>query len=370
MTAWHDRMMRATLAGGAMMLALAGCQTARDAATAVAVAPVASAQAVPVLIEADPDMRSLLLALQAQGPKPIETLSAEEARRQPSIADAVRRVQEERGLSTAPRPVARVRDVSIAGPGGPIPARVYVPEGRRPFPVIVYYHGGGWVLADLDTYDASARALASEVNAVVISADYRKGPEHKFPAAHEDAFAAYGWALKNARTYGGDPARIAVVGESAGGNLAINVARLARQHGTQVPLHEVLIYPIAGGSTDTPSYRENENAKPLNKAMMVWFFDKYLRGPGDAREPMIDLVNAPDLADLPPTTIVTAEIDPLRSDGQMLADRLRAAGVPVEAMDYTGVTHEFFGTAPLVAKATEAQSFVSRRLRQAFAAGS
>jgi acetyl esterase/lipase len=354
------------------ILALPACQATKDAAVATAKAPLATAQGLPTVASADPDMAALLLAFQSLDPKPIETLSAEEARRQPTMADAVRKYLEDRGESTAPMPVAKTRDIAISGPGGPIPARIYTPEraGREPLPVVVYYHGGGWVTADIDTYDASQRAIANGAGAIVVGIDYRRGPEHKFPAAHEDAFAAYQWVLENARSFGGDPKRVATVGESAGGGLAVATALLARQHGTAAPVHVVAIYAIAGTNTDTPSYVENANAKPLNKPMMAWFFDHYLRGPADYQESLIDLVHAPGLAGLPPTTIVTAEIDPLRSEGQMLADRLRTAGVAVEIRDYAGVTHEFFGTAPIVTDSTAAQAFVSDQLRRAFAPGS
>ena len=194
--------------------------------------------------------------------------------------------------------------------------------------------------------------------------------KRKFPAAHEDALAAYRWTQANASQFGGDPNRIAVAGESAGGNMAIGVSRMAREQGLRPPVHQALIYPVAGNDMNTASYQENENAKPLNKAMMGWFFDKYLRSPRDGDNPLIDVVDAPDLAGLPPTTIVTAEIDPLRSEGQLLAQRLRNAGVEVASNNYEGVTHEFFGAAPVIEKATEAQAYVASRLREAFVGGS
>jgi acetyl esterase len=161
-----------------------------------------------------------------------------------------------------------------------------------------------------------------------------------------------------------------VAGESAGGNMAAGVSMLARQHGLQAPVHQVLIYPVAGTDTTTPSYQENADAVPLSKPAMEWFFDKYLRGPEDMQEPLLNLVDAPDLDGMPPTTIVTAEIDPLRSEGQALADRLRQVGIPVEAMNHEGVTHEFFGTGAVVADARAAQQLAGQRLREAFAQGS
>jgi acetyl esterase len=159
------------------------------------------------------------------------------------------------------------------------------------------------------------------------------------------------------------------MGESAGGNLAINVAIKARDAGGPAPVHQVLVYPVAGIDMNTPSYRENEDAKPLNKAMMGWFMDQVLAKPEDKNSPLLNVVGAADLARLPPATLVTAEIDPLRSEGQLLAQRLEQAGVPTEAKNYEGVTHEFFGMGAVVADAKQAQAFVAQRLTQAFEAG-
>ncbi|HEX2524770.1 MAG TPA: alpha/beta hydrolase [Geminicoccus sp.] len=314
---------------------------------------------------ADPDMRMVLQALQTMGGKPIETLSAQEAREQPTPADAAMQVMRQRGITQPPLDIANVEDRTISGDAGPIPIRIYTPDGNGPFPVVVYYHGGGWVIADLDTYDASARALAHHANAIVVSAHYRQGPEHKFPAAHEDAFKAYQWAVANAQALGGDPSRIAVVGESAGGNLAMNVAMQARNTGTTQPVHEVLVYPVAGTDVNTASYQENANAKPLNKPMMEWFFRQYLNGPGDFADPRINLIAA-DLKGLPPTTIIGAEIDPLRSEGVTLAQRLEAAGVPVTYQLYDGVTHEFFGMGAVVDDALDAEELAGMQLQRAF----
>ncbi len=330
-------------------LALGGCQQLSNLAGLGTVAgretgsTGASAGATATTQRTDADMSQVIAALAALGAQPIETLSVERARSQPTPADAVRRVLQERGQSAAPRPVPQVRDISI-----PIPARVYGPaRGGAAAPLIVYWHGGGWVIADLDTYDASARALQAETGAVVLSLHYRQAPEHKFPAAHEDAVAAYRWALSNARGLGADPRRVAVAGESAGGNLAINVAIAARDQRLLMPQHMALIYPVAGTDTNTPSYSGNTATSPSSRAGMLWFVDK-------AR-----------LEGLPPATIVNAELDPLRSDGEALARRLQQAGVSMERRSYEGVTHEFFGMAPAVAGAAPAQSFVGQRLRAA-----
>ncbi|HEX8362216.1 MAG TPA: SDR family oxidoreductase [Longimicrobium sp.] len=317
---------------------------------------------------ADRDMQHVLEHLEMMGGQPIEMLSPEEARRQPTPTEAVMALLRKHGKHVEPEPVGSVVDRTIPGPAGPIPVRVYAPQGRGPFPVIVYTHGGGWVIATNDTYDASARALCNAVEAVVVSVEYRKAPEHKFPAAHEDAYTAYLWALHNAPEIDGDPARVAVAGESAGGNLAISTAMVARDRGVQLPSHILAVYPIADGNTESESYRENHDAKPLNRPMMAWFFGHYLRTPADAAHPLISLVNA-DLKGLPPTTVITAEIDPLRSDGEELAERLRQAGVEVGFHAFSGVTHEFFGMGAVVGKANKAVKAAAKGLRAGFEAG-
>lgn len=285
------------------------------------------------------------------------------------MADAVLKVLDQQGQSKTPQPVGKIDNRSIPGPGGSIPIRVYSPQGNGPFPIIVYYHGGGWVMATIDTYDASARALSNAANAIVVSVEYRKAPEHRFPAAHADAYAAYEWARKNGRDINGDPSMVAVAGESAGGNLAGAVSMIARQQHQALPVHQILIYPVTGYDMDTPSYRKHAQAQPLNKAMMAWFFEKYLNSLADANYPMIALTKAQDLQGLPPTTILTAEIDPLQSDGTQYADRLREAGVPVTYQNYEGVTHEFFGTGAVVPAAKKAVHLAGQQLRQAFAMG-
>lgn len=318
---------------------------------------------------ADSQMQAVLEQLALLGGKPLTTLSPAEAREQPTPADAVKALLEERGMSTAPEPVGDVENRDILGAAGNIPARIYTPAGEGPFPVIVYYHGGGWVIANLDTYDASARALTNAAQAVVVSVAYRQAPEHKFPAAHSDAFAAYRWALDNAGEINGDSMRVAVAGESAGGNLAAAVAMMARDSSVKAPVHQLLVYPIADYSMDTPSYGENANAKPLSKPLMAWFFDHYLRSPADGASPLITLVDAPNLSGLPSATVITAEIDPLRSEGKAYADRLRAAGVDVTYKNYEGVTHEFFGMGAVVDKAKEAVQVGANGLKGAFGEG-
>ena len=312
-------------------------------------------------------MQAVLDALQSLGAKPLETLTPGQARTQPTPADAVALVLKQQGKPTGPEPVAAVANRTFPGPGGPVPLRVYTPSGAGPFPVVLYIHGGGWVIADLDTYDASARALTNAAGAVVVSTHYRQAPEHKFPAAHEDTFAAYRWVLANAAFLQGDPGRVAVAGESAGGNMAAVIAVRARDEKVTPPVHQLLIYPVADSSMRTPSYEENANAKPLSKAAMAWFVTHTFTTPSEAKDPRITLMAVQNLAGVAPATVITAQIDPLRSEGQAYADRLRNAGVPVRYRNWDGVTHEFFGMGAVVTKAKEAVQFAAEGLKAGFA---
>ena len=322
-------------------------------------------------IRADDDMLKVLETLASMNPDAIEKCSPAQARRQPTPADAVKAVLREQGRSVDPAvlvPGVKTEDLAIPGAGGSMPSRIYTPSAAGPLPVILYLHGGGWVIADLDVYDGGARGLAAQAQAIVVSIDYRQAPEHRFPAAWDDALAAYRWILENAGRFGGDATRLAIAGESAGGCMAIATAVAVREAGLPGPLHVLSVYPVAQtGNMHTASYIENALAQPLNKAMIGWFVDKLLRSPEDKHDPRIDLVNA-DLRDLPPVTIINAQLDPLRSDGALLEDALHRVGVAVERVDYHGVTHEFFGMAAVVQKARDAQQFAGERLRQSLAA--
>lgn len=311
-------------------------------------------------------MQSVLDELTKLGPKPLDTLNAVEARKQPSPADAVDALLKKQGKSLDPETVGNVENKMITGTGDQIPIRIYTPKGEGPFPVIVYYHGGGWVIADLDTYDASPRALVNAAKAVVVSAHYRQAPEHKFPAAHEDAFSAYKWVLEHTKELKGDPKRIAIVGESAGGNMAAAVSVMSRDQKMQMPVYQVLIYPITDDNLETASYVENAKAKPLGRSAMQWFFKQYLNSPADGKNHLISLLSEKNLKGLPATTIITAQIDPLRSEGKAYADLLQKAGVKVRYQNYEGVTHEFFGMAAVVDKAKGAQQFAAKGLIEAF----
>jgi acetyl esterase len=310
------------------------------------------------------EMNTVLTELAKKGGKPIETLSADEARKQPTPTDAVKTVMETK--KDIPASTIAIKEIKVDGAAGPIEARVYIPQGGvKPMPVVVYYHGGGFVIADNNVYDATPRALADQTKSVFVSVEYRKAPESKFPAAHEDAFAAYKWVLANAGSFDGDPKRVAVAGESAGGNLALNVAIRARDEKIQMPTHELLIYPVAGSYMGTVSYKENANAKPLNREMMGWFLNQYLNNPEEKNDKRINLLTA-NFQHLNNATIITAQIDPLRTEGKELAEKMKAQGVDVTYKNFNGVTHEFFGMAPVLKEARSAQALASKELTKSF----
>jgi acetyl esterase len=314
---------------------------------------------------ASAQMQAVLDELTALGGKPITTLSPADARKQPSPADAVKALMKKQ--EKTPETLGKIADIDIELSTGDVDGRVYKPEGDGPFPVILYIHGGGWVLADLDTYDATPRALCKATNALVISTDYRHAPEHKFPAAHEDVFGAYQWTLENAGRWGGDAKRVAVVGESAGGNMALALSMMAQAKGMQMPVHQVLVYPVATTTMTSESYAQHAQAAPLNAAMMKWFFDHALANKEDWTNHQINVLEAKTLQGMPSTTLITADIDPLRSDGEMLAKKLEADGVSVAYKNYEGVTHEFFGMGAVIDTAREAVNFAAGNLKTAFA---
>lgn len=304
------------------------------------------------------EMKKILDAMKSQGGESLETLTAQKARLQPTPADAIKSLSKQEQTASTTSNI-EVSDIQIDGAQGKLSARLYKPKNANSLPVVVYFHGGGWVIANNDVYDSTPRALSEKTGAIFLAVEYRKAPEHKFPAAHNDAFAAYQWTLKNAANFGGDPKRVAVAGESAGGNLALNVSIRARDTEVQLPIHQLIIYPVASTDTKSESYLQNKDARPLNAAMMEWFMQNYLRNKEDLKDKRINLVNA-DLNKLPPTTLITAEIDPLRSEGILLAERLKSFGVDVEHKDFKGVTHEFFGMATMLTEAREAQEFVAK----------
>lgn len=324
----------------------------------------------PRVTPAKPDipMQHVLDHFAKLGGKPIETLSPQEARLQPTPTDAVKAILQETIKDTDPTLGIQTRDITIDGAAGPLQARVYSPnlDSTDLKPLVVYFHGGGFVIADLDVYDGGPRGIARFADVVVLSVHYRQAPEHKFPAAHDDATAAWKWALANAQTIGGDPQRIAVMGESAGGNLAVNVSIAARDQGLTAPKHQVLVYPLVGADLNNESYIENATAKPLNKPMIEWFVKHTFNDQSETADPRVNVVGAADLRGLPSSTVITAEIDPLRTEGQQLAEKLEAAGVDTRSKTFHGSTHEFFGMALVVPDAAVAQQFAAHELKRAF----
>jgi len=246
---------------------------------------------------------------------------------------------------------------------------IYTPKGPGPFPITVYFHGGGWVIANLNTYDSSARAICNAANTVVVSVAYRQSPETTYPGPVNDAYRATQWAFQNAATLNGDAKRIAVAGENTGGNMATVVCHMARDKGGSMPIHQLLIYPVAQlASLDTPSYQTYANAQPLSKASAAWFFARYLANSNDAQNSYASPLLATDFSKLPPATIIGAEIDPLQSEGMDYANKLKGANIPVTYQLYTGVTHEFFGMGAVLDEAKQAVALAGQGLRSAFGA--
>lgn len=316
----------------------------------------------------DADMKHVLDRLGDLGARPLENIPPHIARRQPKPVDAINAILD---LQRRERPEDGVdaEDITVDGAEEALAARIYRPQGllKRLNPMVMYFHGGGFVTGDLDSHDASARAIARRTGAIVISAAYRLAPEYKFPAAHDDAFAAWRWMTLQAVELGGDPRRLAVAGEDAGGNLAMHVALLSRDHPKIIaPIHQLLIHPIAGGDLSTASYGETLRARPIGLPAMRWRFRHLLEDASALADPRIDLVARHDLARLAPATIVLAGIDPLRSEGEALAEALEAAGVKTRCWTYDGVTQGFFGLGLVVTKALFAQSDAADALSQAF----
>jgi acetyl esterase len=261
-----------------------------------------------------------------------------------------------------------VRDLSIPGPEGPgtgLPIRTYRPPSAEPLPVLVYFHGGGWVRGDLDTHDGLCRLLAEAVDCVVVSVAYRRAPEHPFPAPVHDAYAATTWAAAHAGIVGGDPDRVAVGGDSAGGNLAAAVTLLARDRDGPDIAHQTLIYPVTDYDLHTDSYHENAAGYLLSRASMRWYWERYLDDAVDGANPYASPLRALDLSGLPPATVVTAGYDPLRDDGAAYADRLRESGVSVTHANYPGMVH-VFASFPDLERARDARATIANDLDDAF----
>ncbi|MGD0076639.1 MAG: alpha/beta hydrolase [Candidatus Binataceae bacterium] len=271
-------------------------------------------------------------------------------------------------FGTAPEkiePVAKVENRSIPGPAGAIPIRVYTPSGAGPFPVLVYIHGGGFVICDLDTHDAPCRALTNQARCVTVSVDYRLAPEHKFPAAVEDCYAATKWVSEHAAELNAESNRLAIGGDSAGGNLSAVTTQLARDAGGPKIIFQLLVYPGTDFSRDSPSHKAFTNHFLLPEDIQ-YFVDHYLPAGADISDPRISPIRASSFAGLPPALIITAEYDPLRDEGEAYGDKLRAAGVPVTITRYEGMIHGFFSMSDYLDKGKQAIAESAAALRVAF----
>lgn len=307
----------------------------------------------------DPQAQRFLAELEALGGPAIEDLDPVTARA------GIAAVREH--FAGARESVAAAEDRSFDGPRGPIPIRIYRPGGSGSLPVLVYFHGGGWVLGDLEMVDGLARAITNAAGCIVVSVDYRLAPEHPFPAPFDDAFAAADWVVRNAASLGGDPARVAVGGDSAGGNLAAAVCLAARDRNGPRLVAQLLIYPVVDRNFERPSFSAYADGYFLTTSAMRWFWDHYAATPEDAENPYAAPLRAPSLRDLPPAIVVIAGYDPLADEGTAYAQRLRAAGNHVDEFRYDGMLHGFMviGTFD---RATEAIADSCRALRAAFAA--
>jgi acetyl esterase len=318
----------------------------------------------------DPQAQAIVDAHASLGPLPLEILEPDQARKQPGPDAAVKKVMAERGIE-GPEPVGAVEDRDVRdADGGPMRLRVYRPAGAGagPLPVILWIHGGGWVLFDVDTYDASCRGLCNRTGAIVLSPDYRRAPEAVFPASHDDVLVAYRWAIENAAEIGGDPARIGIGGESVGGTMAAATVLQLSDLDTR-PLAAVCVYPLTTGEQYGPSMEDAADGRPLNRPLLSWMAMHAFQGvPEGAQDPRVHLLgwSGRELTRMPPTLVITAERDVLRSQGQQFAGMLEAAGVPTTHRHYEGVMHEFFGAAAVLDKAEQAQQAAAEHFRRAF----
>jgi acetyl esterase len=310
----------------------------------------------------DPQVKALRAAMEQTGacreyPQPIET-----ARTADRASTA--------GGSGPAEPVGRVAEQWIPGPAGDLRVRIYWPHdaGQGRLPLLVYFFGGGWSLGSLDTSDGTCRKLANAAGCVTVSVAYRLAPEHRFPAAVWDCHAATEWAAEAARDLGADPGRIAVGGDSSGGNLAAAVALACRDNGRPRLVHQLLVYPNTDYLADTRSLREGTDPYFFNRAAVDWYWSLYLADPDDGANPLASPLRAPDLRDLPSATVITAEYDPLRDEGEQYALKMRAAGVPTELVRFDGMIHGFFTMTGSLNGARQAVALAASRLRTAFGA--
>ena len=312
----------------------------------------------------DPNVKLMLDAMAAANMNPFED---------DILAKSAAELRDALAANRLPTPevdIAKFEDRTIPGHGGDeIPVRVYWPATDGAVrPAIVYYHGGGWVIGGLDTHDNAARMLANATDAVVVFIDYRLAPEARYPVAAEDCYEGLRWTVAHAGALGVDPARIAVAGDSAGGNLAAVVALMARDRGGPALRYQLLVYPCTDMDPERwPSMAENRNGYFLTTDSMVWFYDQYVPDPSDRTQPYASPIHAADVSGLPPAFVITAEFDPLRDEGEAYGARLQAAGVPTEVQRYDGMIHGFFGMTAMFEQARDAHAVASAKVQAALA---
>lgn len=304
----------------------------------------------------DPQAQQVLDQLAALGLPPNHMVSPQEARE---------------NMRNRPRidgpEVAKVEDRSVSWRDAEVPVRIYTPAGTGPFPILIWCHGGGMVVGDLETADATARHLTVETGCVTVSVDYRLAPETKFPGACDDCYAAAVWASDNAASIQGDASRMAVGGDSAGGNLAAVVAQMARDRAHPDLAFQLLVYPMTALDFETPSYVDNADGYLLTRDSMKWYWDQYLGASDDPNHPYAVPSKARSFQNLPPALVITAEFDPLRDEGETYAKNLEAAGVPTTCTRYDGMIHGFFAMSGAVDKASQAVSEAAAAMKKVFA---
>jgi acetyl esterase len=302
----------------------------------------------------DPQVKAILEEDAARGLPPYNELEPDAARKQ--MLDLSPPVDPQLAAG-------RLEERLIPGPQSSIPLRLYYPHGDPPYALQVYYHGGGWVIGDLETHDALCQALAKTSECLVVAVDYRLAPEHPYPAAVEDAYAATCWAADNAVSLDADPRRLAVIGDSAGGTLATVVSMMARDKGGPEISLQVLIYPITDYNFDTPSYLKNERGYMLSREMMQWFWNHYLEDTAVAGHPYVSPLQAQNLDGLPQAMILTAEYDPLCDEGQAYARKLQACGINTTHSHYEGMIHGFIRMTARLDQAKRALEEVSGKIK-------
>jgi acetyl esterase len=300
----------------------------------------------------------LLTLVARSGRPPLHELPLERARHEFAMSTIA--------LGGWPQPIGELVDRTIPGPHGTIPIRVYRPQGaaagRRG--ILVYYHGGGWVVGDIASHDKLCRYLAAKSGCIIVSVDYRRSPEHRFPVALEEAFAAFEWVHAHAEALGGEPARVGVGGDSAGGNMAAVVSLMARDREGAKPAFQLLLYPPVDLGGDWPSYKELGSSYLLTQPMMAWFRAQYLSSEAELADWRASPLKAASLANLPPAYLCTAGFDPLRDEGKAYADRLRAEGNSVTYRDFDSLIHGFAGFTGTISASARAMDEVAEALRQ------